>query len=445
MADPGPATPSALYQTKSISEAAEIIFGQVTPLSPVSLPMSEARGFVLAEDVLAPEPLPPFPASIKDGYAVLSSDGPGEYDVAFEVFAGTKQQRLQAGTVAYIGTGGPLPLGADAVVQIENTERLPPGPSGTKRVRIVKAAKGPGDDVRAVGSDISAGEVVLRKGDLIAPAEIGILATVGATTVQVYQRAHVGVLSTGDEVVEPSVRTLGPGQIRDANRAMLIAAAATAGNRVTDLGIARDSPGAVGACFERAVEDGVDVLITSGGVSMGDKDVIKPLLERKGTVHFGKVWMKPGKPLTFATLDLPGGRRMYVFGLPGNPVSSIVTFNVFVLPALRKMAGWKEPELRRVATRINRDIACDERPEYHRATLRWSTANQYGEGEGEFLAESTGGQISSRLLSMRSANALLEIPSDAGRVLPAGMRVSALLIADLATMPIEHQSLGPAS
>jgi Probable molybdopterin binding domain/MoeA N-terminal region (domain I and II) len=132
-----------------------------------------------------------------------------------------------------------------------------------------QAAKGPGDDVRAVGSDIAAGEVVLQAGDYIAPAEVGILATVGATRVRVYPRAHVGVLSTGDEVVEPSVAKLGPGQIRDANRAMLIAAARTAGNRVTDLGIARDTAGAVEACFQRAIQDGVDVLITSGACSAG--------------------------------------------------------------------------------------------------------------------------------------------------------------------------------
>ncbi|KAK9807616.1 hypothetical protein WJX72_004182 [[Myrmecia] bisecta] len=379
----------------------------------------------------------------QDGYAVVSSDGVGKFEVAFEALAGSAPGKLQPGTVAYIGTGGALPEGADAVVQIENTDTLPPGPDGKKRVRINKAARGPGDDVRAVGSDIRAGAVVLQAGGLVGAAEVGLLATVGATSVQVHQTPHMAVLSTGDEVVEPTTKTLGPGQIRDANRAMLLAAARGTGAQVTDLGIARDTVGQLEACLERAIQAKVDVLITTGGVSMGARDFVKLLLERHATVHFGKVKMKPGKPLTFAILDTPGSagrpsRCMLVFGLPGNPVSSMVTFNLTVLPAIQRLAGWKEPGLRRVHARTSAAIRLDpERPEYHRVTLHWARPAGAPEGQvgGELVAVGTGGQISSRLLSMRSANALLELPA-VEKTLPAGSVVSALLISDLSGMPV---------
>jgi len=431
----GPATPAALYKMISIPEAQDAVLRETHPVGTASVPLHKAVGSVLSESVNARDDLPPFPASIKDGYAVRFADGGGDFEVEFEAVAGTARNTLSPGKVAYIGTGGPVPDGADAVVQIENTEQLPPSDAGSKRVRIVKAAKSVGEDIRPIASDIQAGQLVLEKGELIGAAEVGILATVGAAALQVYRRPTVAVLSTGDEVVEPHTYPLGPGQIRDANRSMLLAACSLAGAETLDLGITRDTVGDVEACFARAIEQGADVLITSGGVSMGDKDFIKPILERKGTVHFGKVKMKPGKPLTFATMDVPnkegaGARRMLCFGLPGNPVSSIVTFNLVVLPALRKLAGWKEPMLRRVHARTTKDIRLDnERPEYHRVTLEWSDANG-----GELLANSTGGQISSRLLSMRSANALLELPQDSG-VLPSGSVVTALLIADLRSMP----------
>ncbi|BDA47114.1 Gephyrin [Coccomyxa sp. Obi] len=430
------ATTANMYRMVSIAEAQETVLKAIGPLPVTSVGLSDANGHVLGEDVIAREPLPPFPASIKDGYAVVSSDGVGDYDIAFEALAGTAAGHLKAGTVAYITTGAPLPDGADAVVQIENTEKLPPGPEGQQRVRILKPAKGPGDDVRALGSDIAAGEVVLAAGSLLGAAEIGLLATVGAATVKVHRKACVAVLSTGDEVVEPDQDALGPGKIRDANRFMLAAAARSAGCDVIDLGIARDDPTQVEAKFQEAIAQGVDVLLTSGGVSVGDRDFIKPILERQGTVHFGKVRMKPGKPLTFATINAAAsgsGTGLVVFGLPGNPVSSIVTFNLVVLPALRAMAGWAEPRLRRVHARTQTAIRLDpERPEYHRVSLHWYRT---GESAGELAAVSTGGQISSRLLSMRSANALLELPSAQG-TLPAGSIVSALLIDDLGSMPV---------
>lgn len=311
------------------------------------------------------------------------------------------------------------------------------------------------------------GAEVLAAGERVGVAEVGLLATVGAATVSARARPVVAVLSTGDEVVDPaSPSPPGPGQIRDCNRAMLLAAAEAAGAVALDLGIARDEGGDLSACLARARAAGADVLVTSGGVSMGDRDLVKPLLEQAGTVHFGRVLMKPGKPLTFATLPPPSAAAaasggvgggggggddgasppsstaqqkttpMLVFGLPGNPVSSFVCFSLAVVPALRQMAGWRDPSLRRVRAMLTLPLKLDhERPEYHRATLTFGALppQQQNEGGGGgatrygWLAESTGNQISSRLLSARSANALLELPRAEGR-LEAGTEVSALLL-----------------
>ena len=206
----------------------------------------------------------------------------------------------------------------------------------------------------------------------------------------------------------------------------LYAAVMAAGGVPLDLGIAGDTPAALQAKLEQGLH-AADVLLTSGGVSMGELDLIKPLLERAGQVHFGRIRMKPGKPLTFATVTVNDQKKL-VFGLPGNPVSSLVTYYLFVVPALRQLAGWPVPHLCRLQAQLAQPLPLDVyRPEYHRATLIWdSTLN---EGRGGYLAVSTGSQASSRLLSMRTANALLELPQAEG-TLPAGAVVSALWIGD---------------
>ena len=428
----GPATPSAAYKMISIPEALEITLSEAELLPVESVPFQAAFQHTLAADVCGVEPVPGYRASIKDGYAVHAGDGPGEYDVVFEAHAGTAPDALSAGAVAYISTGGPVPAGADAVVQIEDTQVM-----DGQRVKIMRQVK-VGEDIREVGSDMAAGQLVLSAGHFIGAAEVGILATVGAVKVDVRRKPHVAVLSTGDEVMEPTVEMLTSGKIRDANRAMLLAAAAETGAHVTDLGIAADSAERVEAALDAALAAGADVLLTTGGVSMGDKDFIKPLLESRGTIFFGKVRMKPGKPLTFAKVHNPStGRSLLVFGLPGNPASSLVTFHLVVVPCLRKMEGWRDPMLRRIHVRTACPMKMDpERPEYHRAVARW----EHREGasadalEGEFVAESTGGQISSRIMSLKSANVLLEIPAVKG-VLAAGTRVTALVIGDIGAMP----------
>ena len=413
--------PSSPYPMLAVPDALALVLDQAVPLPPESVPLTNALGRILAADVHATGPLPPFPASIKDGYAVVAGDGPGIYPVVGAATAGHLPDfTLQPGQVAYITTGAPVPDGADAVVMVEETD-----PREDDRVHIRAAAK-PGQDIRPVGVDVADGEVVLRKGDRLGPAEIGLLATVGVAQASVCGRPLVALLSTGDELVEPRA-ALGPGQIRDSNRYTLMAAVQAAGGIPFDLGISGDSQAHLAQRIRNGLRD-ADVLLTSGGVSMGELDLIKPLLEESGTVHFGRIRMKPGKPLTFATVDVDG-RRKLVFGLPGNPVSSLVTFYLMAVPALRKMAGWTDPHLTRVQAHLAQPLTLDpERPEYHRATLRWS--HDLNDGAGGFMAASTGSQASSRLLSMRTANALLELPERAG-TLPAGAVVDALLIGDL--------------
>ncbi|KAL4517973.1 hypothetical protein Ndes2526A_g02339 [Nannochloris sp. 'desiccata'] len=446
-------TPSAAFKMISIPEALDIVLAETNPLPAETVPFQKAFQHILAADVLGAEPVPGYRASIKDGYAVFSSDGPGEYDIVFEAHAGTAPGTLTAGNVAYISTGGPVPDGADAVVQIEDTKTIEDSSTANNksiRVKILRQVR-PGEDIREIGSDMAAGQIALPAGHSIGAAEVGILATVGAVEVSVHRKPHVAVLSTGDEVMEPSVSKLTPGKIRDANRAMLLAAAVETGAKVTDLGIAADTAQQVEAALDKALSAGADVVLTTGGVSMGDKDFIKPLLERRGTIFFGKVCMKPGKPLTFARVpNSTTGRNTLVFGLPGNPASSLVTFHLVVVPCLRKMAGWPDPSLRRIHVRLAGAIKMDpERPEYHRAVVHWERPEPVAGAEisksggeeifqGEFVAESTGGQISSRILSLKSANALIEVPAHKGS-LPAGTRLTALVIGEIGSMPQPQQ------
>lgn len=424
--------------TLSVADATHVVLSVATRLAPVLLPFHQALGLVLAEDLAAPDPLPPYAASVKDGFAVIAADGPGEYQIVAEARAGDDASNivLIPGTVAYITTGGPVPEGADAVVQVEDTEQISDGAGEVKRVRILKAVS-KGHDIRPVGFDIAQGDVVLRAGDILGPAEIGLLATIGVASVKVYPRPLVAVLSTGDELVDANIAPLGRGQIRDSNRAMLLAAAAQHQCNVLDLGIAKDNKDDLDRLFKKALAAGAHILVSSGGVSMGDKDLVKPLLQESGKVYFGKVLMKPGKPLTFATIDHPSrgslhNQQLLVFGLPGNPVSCIVCFNLVIVPTIRKLCGWANPNLCRVHAKVQESIKLDpDRPEYHRATVHWDESSAYG--HPCFVARSTGKQVSSRLLSMKSANALLELPQGRGFLAPGDV-VPTLLIADIYNM-----------
>ncbi|KAM7258027.1 hypothetical protein ACFE04_013768 [Oxalis oulophora] len=414
----------------STEDAIRAVLSVSNRLPPVTLPLHSALGKILAQDIHAPDPLPPYPASIKDGYAVVASDGPGVYPVITESRAGNDaiHVTITPGTIAYVTTGGPIPNGADAVVQVEDTEIVQ---DGSKRLVRILIQTNKGTDIRPVGCDIQKGAMVLKSGEKIGASEIGLLATMGVMMVKVFSSPTIGVLSTGDEVVEPTTGSLGRGQIRDSNRAMLLSAAMQEQCKFVDLGIARDDEEELAKTLDDAFSSGIDILLTSGGVSMGDRDFVKPLLEKRGKIHFSKIRMKPGKPLTFAEIDVKPGKKILSFGLPGNPVSCLVCFHLFVVPAIRHLAGWSNPQLLRVQARLKQSLKTDTvRPEYHRAIIRWQVND--GSGSPGFVAESTGHQMSSRLLSMKSANALLELPAT-GSVIPAGTAVPAIIISDMST------------
>jgi gephyrin len=424
---PGAANPGteSRYAMLSVGDALAIVLAQAQTLAAVTVPLPDALGRVLAEPVIARDPLPPFAASIKDGYAVCAADGPGDYPVVGEATAGRMPAfAVTPGSVAYITTGAPLPPGADAVVMVEETQSLPLR-NGVPRVRIGKQVA-PGADVRPIGYDVTVGEEVLAAGVRLGAAELGLLATVGQAEVAVVRTPRVAVLSTGDELSDLGTPLL-PGKIRDSNRTTLLAAVAAAGGEPIDLGIAPDDRAVLTAQLEQGLA-AADIVVTSGGVSMGNLDYIKPLLEQRGVVHFGRLLMKPGKPLTFATVAVEGQQKL-VFGLPGNPVSSLVTFYLLAVPAIRKLGGTADPMLHRVRAVLAQPLALDpDRPEYHRVLLHWDPEAKAG--QGAFVATTTGSQASSRLLSMRSANALLELPQGRGE-LPGGSAVDALLIGDL--------------
>ncbi|EGO58986.1 hypothetical protein NEUTE1DRAFT_78587 [Neurospora tetrasperma FGSC 2508] len=441
------------YPMLSVSEALSQI-AQHTPIPQIvtSKVDSSLIGAVLAQDVLARENVPAFRASIVDGYAVVvPQDGNmrGVFPVVSVSHAapgdGENMPTLKEGEIARITTGAPLPPGATSVIMVEDTVLVSTTTSKTedaedgkgveeeKEVEILAADKvREGENVREVGSDIKQGQLILGKGDQVSAVggEIGLLAAVGVGEVQVYRRPVVGVLSTGDEIVDHDrPGDLRLGEVRDTNRPTLISAARDWGYEVIDLGVARDKAGTLEETLRQALRQ-VDVVITTGGVSMGELDLLKPTIERSlgGTIHFGRVAMKPGKPTTFATVPVKDndGERVskVIFSLPGNPASALVTFHLFVLPSLHQMSGVSPPGLPKVPVTLGHDFSLDRsRPEYHRAIVSVSR-------DGVLTAVSTGGQRSSRVGSMKGANALLCMPCGP-EPLRKGAKVEALLMGGL--------------
>jgi molybdopterin molybdotransferase len=394
-----------------VADALQTILDHATPLGVETVGLTQARGRNLAQDVLADANLPALPRSSVDGYAVIASDAATDLQVLEEVTAGQLAHvQVRPGAAVRIMTGGSLPEGTDAVVMFEDVEEV------DGRV-ILQHKPRLGENVHPPGMDLTASQLVLSKGQRIGPAEVGLLATVGCVQVPVFRAPRVAVLATGDELVEPDQEPP-PGAVRDSNRFALMAAAQEAGCEIVFQAHARDDE----ATLERSIRaalDVADVLITSGGVSMGTRDLIKPLLDRLATIQFGRVSFKPGKPLTFATT----AAGKLCFGLPGFPVSSLITFEVFVRPALLKMRGAEQYLRPRVEAVLRHAIRPDPiRPEYQRATVTWE--------DHHFVARTTGLQASSRLMSIVGANALLEIHPGT-ETLVEGTMVQALLLANL--------------
>ncbi|PFH60273.1 hypothetical protein XA68_11193 [Ophiocordyceps unilateralis] len=391
-------------------------------------------GSVLAETVRAKENVPAFRASIVDGYAiVVPKDGnmTGVFPVVAVSHAAPGEVKpLKEGQVARITTGAPLPPGATSVIMVEDTVLKVMTDDGTEEKDVEMHVIGIKEDenVREVGSDVKEGSVILEQGEQITGVggEIGLLAAVGVTNVKVYRRPVIGVLSTGDEIVEygkPGPLRLG--EVRDTNRITLISAAKEWGFDVVDLGIARDKTGTLEETLRSGFRQ-ADMLVTTGGVSMGELDLLKPTIERilGGTIHFGRVAMKPGKPTTFATIPVKddAGQRVpkVIFSLPGNPASALVTFHLFVLPALHRQCGISPVGLPKVPAILAHDFAMDVRPEYHRAVVSVGR-------DGLLKASSTGGQRSSKVGSLRSANALVCLPAGNGKM-KKGDKVNVLLM-----------------
>jgi gephyrin len=399
---------SSPYPLLSVADA----IAKILEVAPAPTVVSEQLGnglvgAVLASDVLAREAVPSYRASTVDGYAVVAASGEGKgmgrnqkgtFPVSSISHAseGGELPHLEAGSIARITTGAPLPDGANAVVMVEDTVVAESDSNGEEvRVTVLTDEVVGGENVREVGSDIKLGECVLKKGTRIGGGggEIGVLAAGGSGEVDVYKRPRVGILSTGDEVADITSPALRGAQIRDSNRPSLLTLISGWGicAEVLDLGIARDTPaGELEAKMRDAFQNrGCDVLVTTGGVSMGELDLLKPTVERKlgGTVHFGRVAMKPGKPTTFASVgfkEKEGGRREgLVFGLPGNPASALVTARVFLLPCLQRMGGGDGRGLERVMVKLGERVRCDRaRTEYHRVVVRCGPAGaKYGDAE----------------------------------------------------------------
>lgn len=393
-------------------EASAIIARHVPRLSAETVEIAHAAGRILADDVIAPHDHPQWPASTMDGFAVLAADVSPWREILGTQNAGEMlDAEVTEGYTVRIMTGAPLPRGADAVVPVEDTELQPDQVDHV----VIHRDVAPGENIRPVGSDIRAGELVVPAGTRLGFAEVGLLASLGITPVTVTRKPAISIISTGDELKDPH-EPIGPGQIRDANRFALAAALRDEPVEISWIGKAPDDR----AALERLIAERMktdDVILTSGGVSMGEKDYIKAILFESDEVdlHFRRLFMKPGKPLNFATK----GETM-IFGLPGNPVSSLVTFDLFIRPAIRRMIGDRQVTRPTVPVILEEETRPSDRIEYQRAIVTVGA-------DGRLVGRSTGVQRSSRLASFLGANAFLIIPPGE-RALPAGETVDAMML-----------------
>ena len=380
----------------SIDEALARVLARARPLGAERIPVAGAAGRILAEDVTAAVNLPPFPSSAMDGYALRAEDTPGRLPVVFRIAAGLPAERpLGPGEAMAVSTGGAVPEGADAVIQIENVAEH-------DNTLEVPEPVAPGTNVRPVGGDVTAGAPLLAAGTVLGAAQVGALAAAGVAEVEVSRRPRAVVLSTGTELRAPG-ETLGPGQIYESNGPMLAAALAAAGADVERIGPVRDDEEEHRRALERGLES--DVLVSSGGVSVGPHDLVRRILGELGFEEdFWGVRVRPGKPLAFGTRG-----DTLVFGLPGNPVSSLVAVELFVRPALRALQGASDPgplwETARLAARLRRNPARDE-------LVR---ARRSHDADGTVL-EPLSGQESHMIARAAGADALVLVESGEGEV-----------------------------
>jgi molybdopterin molybdotransferase len=428
----------------TVEEARDAVLAAIAAPTPTErIPTAAALGRVLAEPVVATTSLPPWANSAMDGYAIRADDtrgatetAPVELLVVGEVRAGSPPDvEVGAGTAVRIATGAPVPPGADAVVPVEGTTPVDAAGGGGARGRdatgplparcLVHVRVPVGGSIRDAGSDLRAGSTVLEAGRAITPAAIALAAGAGADSVAVHRRARVAVLATGDEV-RPAGAPLGPAGIPDANGPGLRALVTAAGAEALDLGIATDVLDDVLGRLRRGIEDGADALIVSGGVSVGPYDVVKLAFDELGRIDLWRVAVQPGKPFAFGTVERPGGGPpVLLFGLPGNPVSSFVTFELFVRPALRRLAGRSD-----VVRPEDRGVLADDvtKSSGRRAFLRVVAERDARGGpvrddRGRVPVRLAGGQGSHVISALAAADALAIVP-ETDDSLPAGAEVA---------------------
>lgn len=412
------------YTVLSVEEAQERILRAFRPLETERVDLFQALDRVLAEDIQADMNIPPLDNTAMDGYAVraadtaaASVDHPVLLKVIYDLAAGyVTDLRVEPGTAIRIMTGAPIPDGADAVVPFEETSEGQGGSHGSEsrgQVQVLKAAR-KGANIRPAGEDVHLGETVLRKGSVVRPAEVGLLASVGRPSVLVHRRPRVAILATGDELVGVD-QVPGPGQIRNSNNYTVAAAVLRYGGIPLMLGIARDNIPDLTAKIQAGLQQQPDLFITSGGVSTGDFDVVKNVLAAEGEIDFWRVRMKPGKPLAFGSLH-----GVPHLGLPGNPVSSLVSFELFARPALLLMQGKTRLDKPTVeATLLDGVRHKDDRRHYMRVIVE--------KRGSEYVARLTGEQGSGILTSVTKANGLAIAPEEMSSVAP-GTRLQVMLL-----------------
>lgn len=402
----------------SVAEALANIVAAVQVLEPVQLPLLDALGRILATPITARDSLPPFANSSMDGYAVVAADttpAPTTLRVVGDIPAGVWPTfSLTSGSAARITTGAPLPPGADAVVPVEDTDepwrdRDRPLPAGIQ----IRRSVAPGAFIRQAGEDIRAGDLILSHGARLRPQEIAVLASLGVSQVSVIRPARVAILATGDELLDID-QPLRPGKIRNSNSYALAAQVTACGAIPVPLGIAGDTEDAVRARLQAGLQAGVDLFVSSAGVSVGAYDVVKAVLTAEGEVGFWRVRMRPGKPLAFGRYH-----NIPYLGLPGNPVSALVSFERFVRPALLKMMGETQLARPELPVIVQNDLRSDGRESYLRARV-WREGKNY-------LAAVAGDQGSHILSSLVKANALLIVPEGIVAV-AAGQTLKALML-----------------
>ncbi len=409
----------------SVAEAQERLLRRFEALEAEEISLAEAAGRVLAEAIRSTTDLPPFPNSSMDGFAVRAEDTaqasagqPVRLRVVGDAPAGGAAGiEVKAGQAVRIMTGAPIPEGADAVVPVEDTSfhERQAGSAAPDSVEIYRPVRA-GDYVRPRGQDVSAGEVVIPAGERLTPQGLGLLSMIGQSRIPVHRRPRVAIFSSGDELL-PVEEPLTPGKIHDANSYILIAAVEEAGGEAVHLGIVPDRADAVRAVLQSAAAQDVDLILSSAGVSVGAFDFVRSVVEEAGELDFWRVNMRPGKPLAFGSYQ-----GVPFIGLPGNPVSAFVGFEVFVRPALLKMAGARIQKRSAQKVEVEEAIESDGRESYLRATARSEN--------GRYMARLTGHQGSGNLRSLVQANALLIVPAGV-KHLDAGAEVDAWLIGNL--------------